>query len=296
MTDIGVLSTHELEARGMSRRGIATAVRTGRLRPIIRGWFATPTASADVIRAFELGGRAGCVTALGALGAWNPPDAGLHVAMATSASGRRMGAAPPEDVTVHWHGDAAHTGSRFAVSPPEAAIPHLVGCQPPHYSVAVLDSLLHRRLVSRNRLTAILAGTTGSAVRDLVTGLDERSESGIESIARFRLALAGIHAEPQVTVPGIGRVDLLIDGWLVVELDGREYHAQEAAFAADRRRTNLLYRNGRVVLQFDYAAVVYEWPHVQATIRSALSQHAPIRHPRRSSSPSAASLQQDFVR
>jgi very-short-patch-repair endonuclease len=78
-------------------------------------------------------------------------------------------------------------------------------------------------------------------------------------------------------VPGIGRVDLLVDGWLVVELDGREFHAQEAAFARDRRRTNLLYRDGRVVLQFDYATVVYDWPFVEQTIRSVLAQHAPVR-------------------
>jgi hypothetical protein len=258
----GVVSTAELRSQGLNKRAIAVAVSQGRLQPIIRGWFATPSAHPEAVRAIRLGARAGCVSALSVAGAWVPPDPGLHVVMPAHASGRRLAIAVPSDVTVHWHGPGDSTGSNFAVSPLETSVRHLVECQPPRFVVAVLDSLLQRRLISRNRLTSVLSGTSALG-RSLIAHLDERSESGIESLARFGLAAAGIRAEPQVVVPGIGRVDLLVEGWLVVELDGREFHAQAAGFAKDRRRTNLLYRGGRVVLQFDYATVVYDWPFLE---------------------------------
>jgi hypothetical protein len=272
----GIVSTAELRSQGLTKRAIAAAVHRGSLEPIIRGWFATPIAHPDAVRAIRLGARAGCVSALSVAGAWVPPDAGLHVVMPAHASGRRLAIAVPSDVTVHWHGPLEPTGSRFAVSPVETSIRHLVDCQPPRFAVAVLDSLLHRRVLARNRLVSVLAGTSGSG-RAVIPFLDERSESGIESIARYGLAAAGIPSEPQVVVPGIGRVDLLVDGWLAVELDGREFHAQEAAFVKDRRRTNLLQRGGRIVLQFDYATVVYDWPFVEETVRSVLAQFAPVR-------------------
>jgi very-short-patch-repair endonuclease len=272
----GVFSAADLRLQGYTRHGVVTAVRQGRLRQVVRGWYATPDAPRDVVRAFELGGRAGCVTALAAAGAWLPPDAGLHVAMPPSASGRRLALSSPPGVTVHWHGGGAAIGSSFAASPPEAGIRHLVDCQPPWYAVAVLDSLLHGRIMSNNRLMSLLA-TTSSASASLATLVDGRSESGIESIARSRLALSGIPSTPQVSVAGIGRVDLLVGGWLVIELDGREFHAQEAHFSRDRRRTNLLHRDGKIVLQFDYPAVIYDWDSVEQTIRSVLQQYAPVR-------------------
>ncbi len=153
---------------------------------------------------------------------------------------------------------------------------HLVSCQPSWFAVAVLDSLMQRRIISENRLRSVLASTSAHAAA-LSHLLDARSESGIESIARYRLALRGVRAEPQVVLPGIGRVDLLIDDWLVVELDGREFHAQAASFSKDRRRISSLYRDGKLTLQFDYGSVVYDWPTVEATVLSTLSQHAPAR-------------------
>ncbi|MFD1715524.1 endonuclease domain-containing protein [Amnibacterium flavum] len=105
----------------------------------------------------------------------------------------------------------------------------------------------------------------------LLSSLDERSEEGIESIARFRLLQSGIRAVPQVVVGEIGRVDLLIGERLVIELDGRETHAQREAFTKDRRRTALLTQGGYTVLHFSYAQVIYDWNLILTTIQAALS-------------------------
>ncbi|HEY8589873.1 MAG TPA: hypothetical protein VIL55_10010 [Naasia sp.] len=145
----------------------------------------------------------------------------------------------------------------------------MVECQPTHYSSAVLDSLIHRRIASERLIRDVLARIPDH-YGALAARLDGRSEEGIETIARVRLADAGIVAEPQVVVPGIGRVDLLIDGWLAIEVDGRETHAQQAAFTSDRRRTALLLQRGIDVLHFSYSQVIYEWPLVLGTVLSML--------------------------
>ncbi len=118
-----------------------------------------------------------------------------------------------------------------------------------------------------------MLGAMPSYAQRLSRFLDARSEEGIESIARYRLAEAGITAEPQVVVPNVGRVDLLINGWLALELDGRRTHAQEKAFSKDRRRTALLHQDGLSVLHFSYDHVVYDWPLVLDTVLAVLRSH-----------------------
>ncbi len=72
----------------------------------------------------------------------------------------------------------------------------------------------------------------------------------------------------QVHVPRVGWVDLVIDGWLVVETDGRAVHLD--TFAEDRRRDAELVRAGFVVLGFNYADVERRPQWVVQVVRAAL--------------------------
>ncbi|PVZ95813.1 hypothetical protein DDQ50_04915 [Amnibacterium flavum] len=269
-----LLSTAELRSRGFGAADIARAVREERLWQVHRGWYAEPGTDAQMIRAMRAGGRIGCVSALRLYGSWCPPDSGLHIAMPASSSGRRLARSREdgkgEDVTAHWGSKLTHQEWSTGASTIERALGHLLECQPAHYSVAVLDSLLHRRVLSTRTIEKMTA-TLPPHRTTLLSSLDERSEEGIESIARFRLLQSGIRAVPQVVVGEIGRVDLLIGERLVIELDGRETHAQREAFTKDRRRTALLTQGGYTVLHFSYAQVIYDWNLILTTIQAALS-------------------------
>ncbi|WP_245690631.1 DUF559 domain-containing protein [Actinomyces ruminicola] len=48
----------------------------------------------------------------------------------------------------------------------------------------------------------------------------------------------------------VGEVDLLVDGWPVLELDGYSYHEDEYQFGLDRRRDRELTRRGYRVVRF----------------------------------------------
>ena len=48
------------------------------------------------------------------------------------------------------------------------------------------------------------------------------------------LEAAGLSFEDGVEIEGVGEVDLVIEGWVVVELDGYTYHCDEYQFGLDR--------------------------------------------------------------
>jgi very-short-patch-repair endonuclease len=277
MADFSFFTTDELRAAGYDVERIRAEIAAGALERVIRGWYCRPGADRGAVRAMRLGGRISCVSALALHGGWLPPDAGLHIGFPSHASGRRMARrTAPEGTVAHWHPKAASTGSAFAVTPLEHAIADLLVCQPPPFVVATLDSLLHKRVVQRNRVGAlILRGPIG--VHFLGSRLDAASGSGIESIVRFGLWSAGIGARIQVVVRGAYRVDVLIDDWLVLELDGRGTHAQEKSFTSDRIREATIMRDGRIVLRCSYATVMDDWEFLLACIQDVIRQHAPVR-------------------
>lgn len=271
-----LFTTAELRAIGETTNSIRDSIAAGERFRIIKGWYGTPRTPPAAALAMRMGGRLGCVSALRLHGAWVPPDEGVHVVFVTSASGRRSAGRERGNAVVrHWSAKRDRTGSAFGVVPIDVAIGDALSCLPPHLLIAVLDSLLHRRLISRNRLEAlILRGPR--RVHHLVKHLEPRSESGIESIVRYLLAIAGIRAEVQVRMVGRLRVDILVGDWLVIEADGRGTHAKEEAFTADRKRIVRLMRDGRMTLQFPFATIMYDFDTVLEAVLDVMARHAPV--------------------
>ena len=276
MGSFSFFTTAELRARGETIATIRNAIEVGRIFRIIKGWYGTATTPDGAVLAMRVGGRLGCVSALALHGAWVPPDLGLHVLFPSAASGRRSAGRRRGDAVVrHWSAPRDQTGSAFAVAPIDIAVADALRCLPPHLLIAVLDSLLHKHLISRNRLEALI-GRGPRRVHHLVRYLEPRSESGIESIVRYLLAIAGIASEVQVRMLSGDRVDIEVGGWLTIEADGRGSHATEQAFTADRVRVMRLMREGRIVLQFAFATIIYDSDTVLDAVREVMARHAPV--------------------
>ncbi len=89
----------------------------------------------------------------------------------------------------------------------------------------------------------------------------------------------------QVLAPA-GRVDFLIDGWLVVELDGYETHERIGQFTEDRRRDAELAGQGLVSLRFTFDQVVRNRSWFVQTVRATWARGRPgtrVRTPGRGS-------------
>ena len=64
------------------------------------------------------------------------------------------------------------------------------------------------------------------------------------------LEAAGLSFEDGVEIEGVGEVDLVVEGWVVVELDGYTYHCDEYQFGLDRWRDRRLVARGFLPLRF----------------------------------------------
>jgi very-short-patch-repair endonuclease len=125
-------------------------------------------------------------------------------------------------------------------------------CLPGPEAVAVIDSALRSGRLDVSDLEGVArSGPGAQAVRRVLALADPGAQSVLESVARVGLVQDGIQGVvSQVFVDRVGWVDLLVDGWLVIELDGWEFHREK--FQDDRRRDAELTSRGFVVLRFTY--------------------------------------------
>lgn len=268
----------QLLAQGLTVYAIAAAVRRGDLIRVRRGHYATPELDTSTIRAVRVGGRLACVSELRARGVWVLDDTHVHVHVAANASrlrdpDERRRRHPPDDCVVHWKPllmPGAATDSHVGALD---ALIQAAGCLDSIALVASLDSALRLGVV---RIRELRAAELPATIRTVVRYLDPEAESGLESIVREMARLVGLRTRSQVPFLGVGRVDLVVEDWIVVEADGAAYHDAEVT-ARDRRRDALLVGQGCTVLHFRYAQVVFDRPLVMRTIIAAVETHRSIR-------------------
>lgn len=266
MSDLshGVATYSQLRATGLRRSQIDQLVSAGRLNRVRRGWYALPAADPEVVRAVRAGGSLSCVSALRRYGVWVPASDRLHVRM----SEHHRSSIATADFRVCGAGRDTPTE---AVDPLQIALLTAIPCLDDEGIVVVLDSLRNLRLFSLHELEVLLAAHSGR-VRRLLAMTVANSESGTETMVRFRLRRKRIKVRCQVLVPGVGRVDLLVGDRLVLEVDSREHHTGQSGYTRDRERDRKLVRLGYVVVRLTYAQVVYGWdevwPDLLAVIRA----------------------------
>ncbi|MEV8273846.1 type IV toxin-antitoxin system AbiEi family antitoxin domain-containing protein [Microbacterium sp. NPDC077184] len=223
-------TTAELRAQGITRRSLATLVATGSLLRVRRGQyvvFDTPPAVTDAAR---LGGRLDCVSLLALLEVFVHHGSGSHIQITPGAS--RLPAPGPASCR-HWR-DSEAAQNDLCV-PIVEALAQACRCQPIRSAIATLDSALHLGLIDDDGLGEVFARlpVRFRAIRGLVDG---RCESGPESLVRLMLRMLGCAVEVQVEIRGVGRVDFVVDGWLIIECDSEAHHAGWDQQRRDRRR------------------------------------------------------------
>ena len=121
-------------------------------------------------------------------------------------------------------------------------------------------------------LKAQLTADRSGHVRKALHQLDLRAESIVEVDAQYLFTTNGIGYDAQVYLPGIGRVDFLIDGFLIVEVDGFAFHSSREALRRDLGRNNASTLRGFAVLRYMPEHIWFEPQRVLAEIRAVLGQ------------------------
>ncbi|MFY9714433.1 MAG: DUF559 domain-containing protein [Microbacterium sp.] len=159
----------------------------------------------------------------------------------------------------------------WALSMFETALIHLHRCEGDESFFASFESAWRMRKLSEAGRLRIRAALPAYA-RWLVDIARPDADSGLESLVRLRLHILGLLLECQIIVTGVGKVDFLIEGRLIIEIDGKENHDGPSRRHKDLVRDAAASALGLETLRFDYAQVIHDWPAVQAAIVAALAR------------------------
>ncbi|MGB3696905.1 MAG: hypothetical protein WBA05_05680 [Gordonia sp. (in: high G+C Gram-positive bacteria)] len=258
MKDPGIYTSRQLTTMlGYTDAEIRSAVASGTLIRLRRGWFAAPIHDARAASAVRDGGILTCADALRFHGLWVPPGHdGLHLRRSTNLSGKHRGCRPLR---------GALRSATQAVDPIPQALSCAARCLDPDEWIAVSDSYLNITGKNRGDLRVELDGA-GPTVARLIDKTDGRSQSGTESIARVRLRSEGFEVVVQPTVDRVGRCDLRI-GLLIIECDSKLYHATRAGYFNDRRRDRRALGDEWLPFRLTYDDVLYGWTESLEDIR-----------------------------
>ena len=271
------MRTRELVAAGMTRSQIAWAVGAGRLIRIRIGHYCLPGLDATTQQAVRVGGRLACVSELARLGVWvTEPPQSAHVHLPVNASRlrdpilmtRRFD--PQSGCVLHWEQlSDPDVGARVGIVD---ALRQAMTCLDRLHATATVESAVRKGLVRLADLR-LLATERELAI---LARVDGRADSGLETLVREPLIDAGLRVEPQFRIRGVADLDLLVEGSVAVETNGRSFHGGPVA-PRDRRRDAAVAALGMTPLTFDYAQIVYDPMSVMRALAGAVIAHRNVR-------------------
>lgn len=258
-----LLSYAEIRAT-VTRRGLDRALATGALVRIRKGAYVRGDCPPALVAAATSGGRLDCISLLHALGVFVMTHGELHIQLDPHAT---RAAPRAEGVVRHWR---STVGGRFALAVDLVeALAQACRCQPPRAAIATLDSAWHLGLIDEAAVSEVFARLP-PRFGALRAHLDPRSESGPETLVRLLLRGLGLSVDLQVDVPGVGRVDMVVDGWLIVECDSRAHHDGWEAHRRDRRRDLTAAALGYTTIRPIAEDIMYHPEQVVAAIRGLI--------------------------
>ena len=274
-----VLSRHDLLELGYQPKQITRDVRAGVLIRLRRDHYVVRGAHESVARAVRVGGRLTCISAI----ALASPEVfvlredRIHVQVHRRSSRLRM----PDDQRVRWlrteaHDIRLHWSEVFDDFPHTstvslaAAVREMARCLPGREVVATVDSLLHLGVMTMEQIREAFAGLPSRCVA-LLEQVDPRAESGPETFMRLLLRDLGACFDLQVVISGVGRVDFLVDGFLIIECDSRAHHEGWAKQRDDRRRDLATAQRGYVTLRVLAEDLFYTPERVMPAVRNLLA-------------------------
>lgn len=259
----GVVRTRDLARAGFDRDALGRAVRNGLLHRIKRGVYAVAEPDAGVAAAMAANGVLTCVSAAPHYGLWTLGHAdGLHLSCGNGLP--RIGVVD-------------HTQCRYPRHPvlpmagPADVVLHALRCRPELEALVMAQSAIGQAYVTPAFLRSGLPGNRNGRARAVLDLVVPRADSLLEVLAHTHFVRAGFHVQMHVWIEGVGEVDCLVDGCLVVELDGRT-HFEPKQIKKDQRRNNASIVGGFLALRYYYDDVVHRPEAMVQEVRSVLTQ------------------------
>lgn len=266
----GVSRLAHLKRAGFTRSQVGRAVDSGLLVRHRHGIYRLPEANPDFVRAYQLNAAITCVSAASYYSLWalRAPDR-PHLA----ACHRRL----PAGIPPHRFGGDIST-LLPPVLPLKDVLVHALQCLPELEALVMVECAYNRGETDPDFLRRLLPGARNGPARAVLDLMERGSDSLLETVARVLFRRHGFSVRTQVYVEGVGYVDFLVNGCLILEIDGVGFHLNKPQFKKDIRRNNVSAASGYRVLRYLYEDVVHRPEEMLAQIRLALA--TPPRIPR----------------
>lgn len=259
----GVARLAHLRGAGFTRGEIDKAVNAGLVLQPRHGVYRLPAANADFAQAYDVNAALTCISAAPHYGLWalKEPDR-AHLA----ASHRRL----PRGVSAHRFN--GHISTLLPpVLPLKDVLVHALQCLPELEALVMVECAYNRGETDPDFLRGLLPGARNGRARAVLQLAEQGSDSLLETVARVLFRRHGFDARAQVYLEGIGYVDFLLHGCLIVEIDGVGFHLNKPQFKKDIRRNNVGAAGGYRVLRYLYEDVVHHPERMLEQIRLALA-------------------------
>lgn len=260
----GVLLRRDVLAAGATDVGLRRAVRAGQILKPDRGLLAVADADSELVAAGRARGLLTCVSAAPMYRLWRlqvPGRPHFWQSNGRSAVGCVSHRLPLTQTPRY----------RTLAALPDVLL-HALLCLPELESLVMVESAYNRGDIDLTYLARHLHGRRCGTARNVLSKVERGADSLLETLARVLFRDAGIFTESQVWIDGIGRVDFLLEGFLVVEIDGIAFHLEARQFKRDRRRDNSGILQGLPVLRFFYDDVIYAPESVLAQVQEVLAR------------------------
>jgi very-short-patch-repair endonuclease len=242
-----VARTATILKAGFSDWDLRNAVASGEISRLRHGVVALPGAAPDLVAAVLGNGLLTCASGASHRGLWllHKPDK-IHLLC-------RHGG--PVNTVVHRESLVPHRTAEAVASTTDVLI-HGLRCLPEMEAAVMVESAVRQGVTTLPYLCERLPGNRNGAARKVLDLVDGTADSPVEVVARLLFRSEGIYTETQVELPGIGFVDFLLEGFLIVEIDGAT-HLEPRQVKKDRSRNNASILTGYAVLRYGYADVVH---------------------------------------
>ena len=161
-----------------------------------------------------------------------------------------------DDVCIHREQFVSDEERRTHVASIGTVLERVLVCMPLKVSLPMLDAARNRGLYDVSTLTIPPTGSRLPHLREALSLSSDRARSILETVARLQLIDMGLTPQVGVWIEGVGEVDMIILGFIVIEVDGWAFHSSKEQREKDLKRDRELLRRGYVVLRFTYDDVM----------------------------------------
>ena len=161
-----------------------------------------------------------------------------------------------DDVCIHREQIISDEERRTHVASIGTVLERVLVCMPLKVSLPMLDAARNRGLYDISTLSIPLTGSRLPRLREALSLSSERARSILETVARLQLVDMGLTPQIGVWIEGVGEVDMIILGFIVIEVDGWAFHSSKEQREKDLKRDRELLRRGYIVLRFTYDDVM----------------------------------------